>query len=312
MKVTVLGAAGSIGQALSLLLKMKLPDNSHLSLYDISPVTPGIALDLSHIPTSVKTEGFDGTQTKEALSNTNIVLISAGFARKPGMDRSDLFKLNAKIIQHLIEEVAEYSPNALIGIITNPVNSMVPVAASVLKKAGVYNKNKLFGITTLDIIRSNAFIAKLKQKNPTKINTPVIGGHSGITILPLLSQLTKDYCFSEKEIVDLTKKVQTAGNAVLEAKAGGGSATLAMSAAATRFTLSLIRGLEGEKNIIEYAYVEGNTTYATFFSQPLLFGRDGIIEYLSIGNLSQFEQNTISNMIKTLNNDICIGEEFIK
>ncbi|VFP78901.1 Malate dehydrogenase [Candidatus Erwinia haradaeae] len=312
MKVTVLGAAGAIGQSLSLLLKMNLPNNSDLSLYDVSTATPGIALDLSHIPTSVKINGFHSVQIEEALSNSNIVLISAGFARKPGMDRSDLFIYNAKIIQSLIEEIATYTPNALIGIITNPINSIIPVAASVLKKAGVYNRSKLFGITTLDIIRSNTFVAKLKQKNPEKINTPVIGGHSGITILPLLSQLTQDYCFSEKEIYDLTKQIQNAGNAVLEAKAGGGSATLAMSVAATRFTLSLIRGLEGEKNIIEYAYVEGNEEYARFFSQPLLLGKSGIIEYRSIGYLSNFEKNMINNMLQTLNNDISLGEKFIE
>ncbi|MEJ5173875.1 lactate/malate family dehydrogenase, partial [Erwinia sp. MYb416] len=159
------------------------------SLYDIAPVTPGVAVDLSHIPTAVKIEGFSGEDATPALKGADVVLISAGVARKPGMDRSDLFNVNAGIVRNLIEQVASTSPKALIGIITNPVNTTVAIAAEVLKKAGVYDKNKLFGITTLDIIRANTFVAALKGKKPEELNVPVIGGHSGVTILPLLSQI---------------------------------------------------------------------------------------------------------------------------
>lgn len=227
MKVAVLGAAGGIGQALALLLKTQLPAGSELSLYDIAPVTPGVAVDLSHIPTAVKIEGFSGEDATPALKGADVVLISAGVARKPGMDRSDLFNVNAGIVRNLIEQVASTSPGALIGIITNPVNTTVAIAAEVLKKAGVYDKNKLFGVTTLDIIRSNTFVAALKGKQPEELNVPVVGGHSGVTILPLLSQIP-GVSFSEQEAADLTKRIQNAGTEVVEAKAGGGSATLSM------------------------------------------------------------------------------------
>lgn len=95
MKVAVLGAAGGIGQALALLLKTQLPSGSDLTLYDIAPVTPGVAKDLSHIPTDVRITGFAGEDPTPALEGADIVLISAGVARKPGMDRSDLFNVNA-------------------------------------------------------------------------------------------------------------------------------------------------------------------------------------------------------------------------
>ena len=189
MKVAVLGAAGGIGQALALLLKTQLPSGSELSLYDIAPVTPGVAVDLSHIPTAVTIKGFSGDDATPALEGADVVLISAGVARKPGMDRSDLFNVNAGIVKNLVAQVAKTAPKACIGIITNPVNTTVAIAAEVLKKAGVYDKNKLFGVTTLDIIRSNTFVAELKGKQPTDIEVPVIGGHSGVTILPLLSQI---------------------------------------------------------------------------------------------------------------------------
>ncbi|HDM8083367.1 TPA: malate dehydrogenase [Yersinia enterocolitica] len=311
MKVAVLGAAGGIGQALALLLKTQLPSGSDLSLYDIAPVTPGVAVDLSHIPTAVNIKGFSGEDATPALKGADIVLISAGVARKPGMDRSDLFNVNAGIVRNLVEQIARTCPKALIGIITNPVNTTVAIAAEVLKKAGVYDKNKLFGITTLDTIRSNTFVAELKGKQPQDIEVPVIGGHSGVTILPLLSQIP-GISFTEQEVIDLTKRIQNAGTEVVEAKAGGGSATLSMGQAAARFGLSLVRALQGESNVVECSYVEGDGKYARFFAQPILLGKDGVAERKDIGKLSTFEQQALENMLDVLHKDIELGEQFVK
>ncbi|MBG6240789.1 MAG: malate dehydrogenase [Candidatus Symbiopectobacterium sp. Dall1.0] len=310
MKVAVLGAAGGIGQALALLLKTQLPSGSELSLYDIAPVTPGVAVDLSHIPTAVSIKGFCGEDATPALVGADIVLISAGVARKPGMDRSDLFNVNAGIVRNLVEQIARTSPKACIGIITNPVNTTVAIAADVLKKAGVYDKNKLFGVTTLDIIRSNTFVAELKGKLPQEVEVPVIGGHSGVTILPLLSQIP-GVTFSEQEVADLTKRIQNAGTEVVEAKAGGGSATLSMGQAAARFGLSLVRALQGDDGVVECAYVEGDGEHARFFAQPLLLGKSGIVERKSIGALSPFEKQALDNMLGTLRQDIELGESFV-
>jgi len=310
MKITVLGAAGGIGQALALLLKTQLPAGSELSLYDIAPVTPGVAVDLSHIPTAVKVVGFSGDDATPALKGADIVLISAGVARKPGMDRSDLFNINAGIVRKLVEQTASTCPKACIGIITNPVNTTVAIAAEVLKKAGVYDKNKLFGVTTLDVTRSNTFVAELKGKNPTEMNISVIGGHSGVTILPLLS-LIPDMSFTSQEIADLTKRIQNAGTEVVEAKAGGGSATLSMGQAAAKFALSLVKAFNGEQNVVECAYVEGDGKYARFFAQPLLLGKNGIEKILPIGELSQYEQDAVKNMLDVLKADIALGEQFV-
>jgi len=310
MKVAVLGAAGGIGQALALLLKTQLPSGSELSLYDIAPVTPGVAVDLSHIPTAVKIKGFCGEDAKPALEGADIVLISAGVARKPGMDRSDLFNVNAGIVRNLIQQVASTCPKACIGIITNPVNTTVAIAAEVLKNAGVYDKNKLFGVTTLDAIRSNTFVAELKGKQPEDIEVPVIGGHSGVTILPLLSQIP-GVSFTESEIVALTQRIQNAGTEVVEAKAGGGSATLSMGQAAARFGLSLMRAMQGEENVVECAYVEGKGDYARFFAQPVLLGKNGIAELIDIGQLSAFEQQSLDSMLDILRKDIELGEQVI-
>lgn len=310
MKVAVLGAAGGIGQALALLLKTQLPSGSDLTLYDIAPVTPGVAKDLSHIPTDVRITGFAGEDPTPALEGADIVLISAGVARKPGMDRSDLFNVNAGIVRNLVEKIAKTCPKALIGIITNPVNTTVAIAAEVLKKAGVYDKNRLFGVTTLDIIRSNTFVAELKGKKPQELEVPVIGGHSGVTILPLLSQIP-GVSFSDAEIDSLTKRIQNAGTEVVEAKAGGGSATLSMGQAAARFGLSLVRAMQGESNVVECTYTEGDGKYARFFAQPVVLGKNGVEKRLDIGSLSTYEEKALNGMLDVLKADIALGEKFI-
>ena len=309
MKVVVLGAAGGIGQALGLLLKTDLPAGTELALYDIAPVTPGVAADLSHIPTPVSVEGFSGEDSSPALVNADVVLISAGMARKPGMDRSDLFNINAGIVENLVSSCADNCPKALIGIITNPVNTTVAIAAEVLKKKGVYDPLRLFGVTTLDVIRSSTFVAEIYDRNPKEISVPVIGGHSGITILPLLSQ--SGFEFSDEDAAAMTKRIQNAGTEVVEAKAGGGSATLSMGQAAAKFGLSLVRALNGEKDVIECTYVEGSGELARFFAQPVLLGKNGVEKILSYGTLSEFEQATLNDALETLKSDIKIGEEFI-
>ena len=309
MKVVVLGAAGGIGQALGLLLKTELPAGTELALYDIAPVTPGVAADLSHIPTPVKVEGFSGEDPSPALINADIVLISAGMARKPGMDRSDLFNINAGIVENLVSACADNCPKAMIGIITNPVNTTVAIAAEVLKNKGVYDASRLFGITTLDVIRSSTFVAEIYDKDPRDVSVPVIGGHSGITILPLLSQ--SGYEFSDEDAAAMTKRIQNAGTEVVEAKAGGGSATLSMGQAAAKFGLSLVRALNGEKDVVECTYVEGSGDLARFFAQPVLLGKNGVEKILDYGNLSEYEQATLNDALETLRSDIKIGEDFV-
>ncbi|MFT6926390.1 MAG: malate dehydrogenase [Psychromonas sp.] len=310
MKVAVLGAAGGIGQALALLLKLDLPENSILSLYDLASVTPGVAKDLSHIPTSVKVDGFAGTDPTPAIEGADVVLICAGVARKPGMDRSDLFNINAGIIKNLVTKVAEVAPEACIGIITNPVNTTVAIAAEVLKAAGVYNKRKLFGITTLDVIRAEDFVARLKGLPAEHVRVNVIGGHSGTTILPILSQI-QGVSFTEQEVIELTTRIQNAGTEVVEAKAGGGSATLSMARAASIFGVQLVQALLGKQGIIQNAYVDGDNPCSPFFTQPLLLGTKGIDRVLPFGELSPFEEEKKQEMLSILHADIQLGIDFV-
>jgi malate dehydrogenase len=107
----------------------------------------------------LKVRGFLGQgQLNAALEGCDLVVIPAGVPRKPGMTRDDLFNINAGIVKTLVEGVVKSCPKAILAIISNPVNSTVPIAAEVLKKAGVYDPKRLFGVTTLDVVRANTFV----------------------------------------------------------------------------------------------------------------------------------------------------------
>jgi len=217
-KVSVLGASGGIGQPLALLLKNH-PPITHLTLYDIAN-TPGVAADLSHIETPAKVSGFIGAeQLGDAVADCDIVVIPAGVPRKPGMTRDDLFNINASIVRDLIDTCAVKCPKAMICIISNPVNSTVPIAAKVLEKHGVFDPKRLFGVTTLDVVRSNAFVAEIKGLPVSSVSVPVVGGHAGATIIPLLSQTQPAVEFTKEQIEALTPRIQDAGTEVVKAKA---------------------------------------------------------------------------------------------
>ncbi|MCH8106460.1 MAG: malate dehydrogenase [Proteobacteria bacterium] len=310
MKVCVLGAAGGIGQPLSLLLKLQLPAGSQLSLYDVAPFTPGVAVDLSHIPTDVSVKGFVGDDVEAAMADADIVVIPAGVPRKPGMTRDDLFNMNAGIVKNLISAGTKACPNACYAIVTNPVNSTVPIAAEILKSAGVYDKRKLFGVTTLDVIRSNTFVAELKGKSCDEINVSVIGGHSGVTILPLLSSIP-GVDLSQDEIEKLTPRIQEAGTEVVEAKVGAGSATLSMAHAAARFTSSLVAAMNGE-SVIECCYVQTGDDTSSFHAQPVKLGREGVESIPPIPSLSEYEQKLLDDMREVLDGNISKGLEFAR
>lgn len=190
--------------------------------------------------------------------------------RKPGMTRDDLFNTNAGIVRGIAESCARACPRALFLIISNPVNSTVPLFADVLRRAGVHDPRRVFGVTTLDVVRANAFVAQHQHTDVRTTRVSVIGGHAGTTILPLLSQVPGAK-FSVDDIKALTHRIQFGGDEVVQAKDGAGSATLSMAYAGQQFTSRLMAGMAGEKNVIECSFVENNLTAAKFFSTPVIF-----------------------------------------
>jgi len=314
--VAVLGATGGIGQPLALLCKLS-PLIDEVSCYDVVG-TPGVAADLSHCPTPAKVTGHlpasgqwppaGNSGLGAALTGADVVIIPAGVPRKPGMTRDDLFNTNAGIVKTLVEGCAEYCPSAIIGVISNPVNSTVPIAAETLKKKGVYDPKKLCGVTTLDVCRANTFVAENQSLSLDNLDVTVIGGHAGITILPLLSQVP-GASFSEADLEALTVRIQFGGDEVVAAKAGAGSATLSMAYAGFLFTEGVVKAMKGEE-VTMCAYVESSLTEAAFFASPCKFGPDGVKEVLPFGKLSAYEQGWFDKMLPDLKAQIQKGIDF--
>lgn len=267
------------------------------------------------------------------FKGADVVVIPAGVPRKPGMTRDDLFNVNAGIIKDIAQTIASQCPKAMIAIITNPVNTCVPIAAEILKKvnflagilicsfllnticysylqAGVHDPKRLFGVSTLDVVRARAFIGEALNVDPQKVNIPVIGGHSGVTIMPILSQCQPTFKGNQDTIDKLTKRIQEAGTEVVKAKAGAGSATLSMAYAGARFAGSLLKGLDGQKNVVECSYVQSTITEATFFATPLVLGKNGIQENLGLPKLNDYEKKLLEAAIPELKKNIQKGVDF--
>ncbi|ORY18538.1 lactate/malate dehydrogenase [Clohesyomyces aquaticus] len=312
-KVTVLGAAGGIGQPLSLLLKLN-PRVSQLALYDIR-LAPGVAADVGHINTKSEVRGYDPTPSglAEALKGAEIVLIPAGVPRKPGMTRDDLFNTNASIVRDLAKAAADHAPEANILIISNPVNSTVPITAEVFKSKGVYNPKRLFGVTTLDVVRASRFISQIKKTDPANENITVVGGHSGATIVPLLSQ--SGYNLSGSQLEDYVRRVQFGGDEVVQAKDGAGSATLSMAMAGARFAESLLKASQGQKNVIEPTFVDSplyKDQGCEYFASNVELGPNGVEKIHPVGKITDHEQKLLDVCLKDLAGNIKKGVEWVK
>ncbi|KAF2101836.1 malate dehydrogenase [Rhizodiscina lignyota] len=312
-KVTVLGAAGGIGQPLSLLLKLN-PRVSELALYDIR-LAPGVAADIGHINTKSTVTGYDPTPSglRDCLKGSEIVLIPAGVPRKPGMTRDDLFNTNASIVRDLAKAAAESAPEANILVISNPVNSTVPITAEVFKSKGVYNPRRLFGVTTLDVVRASRFISQIKGTDPANENITVVGGHSGATIVPLLSQA--GYELTGEQLDEYVHRVQFGGDEVVQAKGGAGSATLSMAMAGARFAESLLKAAQGQKGVIEPTFVDSplfKDQGCDFFASNVELGPNGVEKIHPVGKITDYEQKLLDVCLGDLQKNIQKGVDFAK
>merc|ERR1719498_2405210 len=140
---------------------------SELCVYDsdVAAVPPkGVAADLAHIEKGAKVTSYTLSRTdrpidklEECLTGCDLVLVPAGVPRKPGMNRSDLLGINAGIAKGIVEACAKWCPDAILGLIVNPVNSVVPAMCELYKKAGL-DPRRICGVTSLDIVRANKFV----------------------------------------------------------------------------------------------------------------------------------------------------------
>jgi len=276
----------------------------------------GVAADLGHLekPAVVTGYAIDPSkpaidQLKECFTGADLLLVPAGVPRKPGMTRDDLFAINAGIAKGIVESAAEYCPNAILGLIVNPVNSIVPAMAELYKKKGLDPK-KIVGVTTLDAVRANKFVSQVTGKPVSDIQIPVVGGHAGKSILPLFSQDPIGATLTKEQIEKLDPRTQDGGTEVVEAKAGKGSATLSMAYSGARFGYAVLNGLGGQPTT-ECAYVESSVAEGLpYFSSKVTFGPTGVEKVHEIGPMSEHEANRYKEATAQLKQEIDKGLEW--
>jgi malate dehydrogenase len=316
-KVCVVGGAGGIGQPLSMLMAMN-PHVAELAVYDLTVAmvpAAGVAADLSHINSKAKVSSYAFEiadkaieKAEEALTGCHLVLVPAGVPRKPGQDRKDLLDINCNIAKNIVEACAKFCPNAVIGLIVNPVNSVVPAMCELWKKKGL-NPSRIVGITTLDCVRANKFVHEATGMPIDDIEIPIIGGHAGTTILPLFSQDKAGATVAADAVPALDEKVQNAGTVVVAAKNGKGSATLSMGFAGARLGAAVLKGLNGEP-ATECAYVMSSITELPYFASKVTFGPEGVQTVHPLGEMTEYEKGRLAALMPVLKEEIDCGLEY--
>merc|ERR1712182_18677 len=219
------------------------------------------------------------------------------------------FGINASIAKGIVEACATYCPNAMLGLIVNPVNSIVPAMCEFYKKKGLDPK-RIVGITTLDVVRANKFVAEKVGCDPADVDINVIGGHAGATIMPVFSPDKFGAKIPAADVQALDKRVQDAGTEVVNAKDGKGSATLSMAYAGARLGKAILNGLNGTPST-ECAYVVSDgVSSLPYFTTKVTFGTNGVEKVHPIGPLNDYEQKRLAQASSQLQTEIQTGLDY--
>jgi malate dehydrogenase len=286
-KITVIGAGNVGATTAQRLVDKELGD---VVLVDIIEGMPqGKALDLAE---ASPIEGYDsrliGTNGYRETANSDIVIITSGLARKPGMSRDDLLRTNAEIVGSVTEQVMSYSPNPIIIVVSNPLDAMCHVA---MKKSGL-PKERVIGMAgVLDSARMRYFIAEALGVSVENVTAFVLGGH-GDTMVPLPRYSTVAGIpipeLLPKEKIDQIVERTRNGGAEIVSLLKTGSAYYAPSAAVVEMVEAI---LKDKKKILPCAaYLEGEYGInGLFVGVPVKLGERGIEEIIQI-NLTTEER----------------------
>ena len=301
-KITLIGA-GQIGGTLAHLIALK--GLANIILFDITEgIAKGKALDIAQ---SSPVEGFDvslkGTSNYKDTENSDVIIITAGVPRKPGMSRDDLLGINLKIIKQVAQGIKDTSPNAFVICITNPLDVIVMA----LQKYSGLPKNKVVGMA--GILDSSRFIYFLSEKlnvNVNKIKSFVLGGHGDTMVAmlnhtkvngELISNLVKNGKITQEDlnkIVERTKK----GGAEIVKYLEKGSAFYAPATAGVEMAESYIKDLK--KELPCAAYLNGEYGVKDIYAGvPVIIGKNGVEKVIEI-KLSSEEKEQFDKSIKAV------------
>ncbi|AIQ51860.1 malate dehydrogenase [Paenibacillus sp. FSL R7-0331] len=275
-KITVVGA-GFTGATTALMLAQK--ELGNVVLLDIPQLenpTKGKALDMLEAgPVQKFDSQITGTSNYDDAADSDIVIITAGIARKPGMSRDDLVNTNAGIVKSVCENIKRVAPESIVIILSNPVDAMTYVAYNALE----FPKNRVIGQSgVLDTARYCTFIAQELNVSVEDVRGFVLGGH-GDDMVPLVRYssvggIPVDKLIPEERIAEIVQRTRVGGGEIVSLL-GNGSAYYAPAASLVQMTEAI---LKDKKRIIPViALLEGEYGYDNLFMGiPALLGADGI------------------------------------
>ncbi|TVQ76323.1 MAG: malate dehydrogenase [Bradymonadales bacterium] len=291
-KISVIGA-GNVGATAAHLIALK--DLADVALIDIAEGVPtGKALDIlqsnSVEASSVRSVG--GTDYG-LVENSQIVIITAGIPRKPGMSRDDLLKTNADIVQSVTQQVAKKAPDSILIVVSNPLDAMCQVAL----KASGFPKERVMGMAgVLDTARYRAFLAEEIGVSPEDIQALLLGGH-GDTMVPLprytsLQGIPISQFVNEKRLNEIVERAK-AGGAEIVGYLKTGSAFYAPAAAAVEMAEAILKDQKKLRPVS--AYLEGEFGYkGVYLGVPVILGAKGVEKIVEV-DLDEKEKALLKN-----------------
>jgi len=297
MKISIIGA-GNVGSFTAVRLAQE--GIGEILLVDVvKGLAQGKAFDLEDARPILKYDyQIEGTDDIGKIKDSDIIIITAGLARKPGMSREELLNKNAQILKDICLNIKRLTPEAIIIVVTNPLDLLTCLTLEITG----FKSNKVFGMgISLDSARFANLISKKLNIPSTDIDACVIGSHSE-AMLPLprftkIKGITLDEFLNDKEIEDLENKTVNRGTEIVSLL-GSGSAFFAPSAAIAEITKTIVK--DQKKTIGVCAYLDGEYDLKDIcIGVPCRIGKNGIEKIIEL-DLDREEKKKLINSAETL------------
>lgn len=281
-KISVIGSGFTGATTAFMLAQKELGDVVLVDIPNMEDSTKGKALDMLQ---AAPVEGFNsrvsGTANYEDTKDSDLVIITAGIARKPGMSRDDLVNTNAKIMKAVTQEIVKYSPECLIVVLTNPVDAMT---YTVYKESG-FPKERVIGQSgVLDTARFRTFVAEELNVSVNDVTGFVLGGH-GDEMVPLIRYsyaggIPLQTLISEERLEEIVERTRKGGGEIVNLL-GNGSAYYAPAASLTVMAEAILK--DQRRIIPTITYLEGEYGYQDIFlGVPTILGANGIEKVIEL------------------------------
>ncbi|MCY9064219.1 malate dehydrogenase [Bacillus inaquosorum] len=300
-KVSVIGA-GFTGTTTAFLIAQKeLADVVLVDIPQLENPTKGKALDMLE---ASPVQGFDakitGTSNYEDTAGSDIVVITAGIARKPGMSRDDLVSTNEKIMRSVTREIVKYSPDAIIVVLTNPVDAMT---YAVYKESG-FPKERVIGQSgVLDTARFRTFVAEELNLSVKDVTGFVLGGH-GDDMVPLVRYsyaggIPLETLIPKERIDAIVERTRKGGGEIVNLL-GNGSAYYAPAASLTEMVEAILK--DQRRVLPTIAYLEGEYGYeGIYLGVPTIVGGNGLEQIIEL-ELTDYERAQLNKSVESVKN----------